>query len=184
MRWRKKLGWVGGMLIALFLLLQAVPYGRAHENPGVVREPPWDSPRTRELAVRACFDCHSNESAWPWYSNVAPASWYVQRHVEEGREKLNFSEFGIGAQETSESDQVVRFGTMPPGYYTPLHPPRASATPSAYELVRPAATFGIRRRGAALPAEAPTITTQRKEPAKLTITDTAAPRPTPIAIGA
>ncbi|MFN8512258.1 MAG: heme-binding domain-containing protein [Chloroflexia bacterium] len=158
MRWRKKLGWVGGMLIALFLLLQAVPYGRAHENPGVVREPPWDSPRTRELAVRACFDCHSNESAWPWYSNVAPASWYVQRHVEEGREKLNFSEFGIGAQETSESDQVVRFGTMPPGYYTPLHPPARLSDAERDELVRGLqATFGIRRRGAALPAEAPTI---------------------------
>jgi hypothetical protein len=134
------------VLVALFLLLQAVPYGRAHENPSVVREPPWDSPRTRELAVRACFDCHSNETAWPWYSNVAPASWYVQRHVEEGRRQLNFSEFGIGHQEIGHTDEVVRNGEMPPGYYTPLHPSARLSDAERDELMRGLqATFGLRR---------------------------------------
>ena len=59
-------------VVALALLIQLVPYGRAHTNPPVVAEPNWDSPQTRELAVRACFDCHSNETTWPWYSNIAP----------------------------------------------------------------------------------------------------------------
>jgi hypothetical protein len=54
-------------LVAVFVVAQVVPYGRAHENPAVVAEPQWSSPHVRELAERACFDCHSNESRWPWY---------------------------------------------------------------------------------------------------------------------
>ena len=50
------------VLLVGFLLIQLVPYGRAHDNPAVVSEPNWDSPETRALAERACFDCHSNES--------------------------------------------------------------------------------------------------------------------------
>lgn len=124
MRWRKRLGWVGGVLIALFLLLQAVPYGRAHENPGVVREPPWDSPRTRELAVRACFDCHSNETAWPAYAYVAPVSWAIAREVNRGRHKLNLSEWNTGESEQESDDipKVMRRGSMPPRKYLLLHP--------------------------------------------------------------
>jgi hypothetical protein len=59
-------------------------YGRDHSNPPVRIEPRWDRARTRELAVRACFDCHSNQTRWPWYSHVAPISWLVQHDVEEG----------------------------------------------------------------------------------------------------
>lgn len=79
-------------LVALFLLIQLIPYGRQHTNPPVVAEPAWDSPQTRDLAVRACFDCLSNDTVWPWYSNVAPISWLVQRDIDEGRQRLNFSE--------------------------------------------------------------------------------------------
>ena len=73
------------VLLGGFLLMQFVPYGRNHSNPPVISEPHWDSPQTRELAVDACFDCHSNETNWPWYSNIAPVSWMVQRHTDEGR---------------------------------------------------------------------------------------------------
>jgi hypothetical protein len=59
--------------VALFALIQVVPYGRSHTNPPVQSEPKWDSPQTRALAVRACYDCHSNETTWPWYTNVAPS---------------------------------------------------------------------------------------------------------------
>ena len=72
------------------LVIQLIPYGREHSNPAVVSEPPWDSPATRAFAVTACFDCHSNETEWPWYSNIAPMSWLVQRDVDEGRQHLNF----------------------------------------------------------------------------------------------
>jgi mono/diheme cytochrome c family protein len=108
-------------LAVLFVLIQFVPYGHDHTNPAVVAEPGWDSARTRELAVRACFDCHSNESTWPWYSNVAPVSWLVQRDVDEGREQLNFSEWNR-RQEGHEAVETVRERSMPPTVYRLTHP--------------------------------------------------------------
>jgi hypothetical protein len=82
-----------GAAVVLFALAQAVPYGRNHENPPVQAEPIWDSPRTRQLAKRACFDCHSNETTWPWYTNFAPFSWLAYNDVTGGRSALNFSEW-------------------------------------------------------------------------------------------
>lgn len=108
-------------LAALLVVIQLVPYGRDHANPPVTAEPAWDSPETRALAVAACFDCHSNETVWPWYSNVAPVSWLVQRDVDEGREKLNFSEWGR-PQEADEAGETVREGEMPPRQYLITHP--------------------------------------------------------------
>lgn len=110
------------ILAAGALAIQLVPYGRDHTNPPVTGEPPWDSATTRELAVVACFDCHSNETVWPWYSNVAPFSWRLQRHVDEGRAKLNISEWGRRAQETQEIVEAVTEGGMPPWDYLLLHP--------------------------------------------------------------
>jgi mono/diheme cytochrome c family protein len=118
MSWVK---WGLAALLAGFLVIQLVPYGRNHDNPPVVAEPTWDSAQTRELAVRACFDCHSNETVWPWYSNVAPISWLVQRDVDEGREDLNYSEWNR-PQEAGESAETVREGSMPPRSYLLTHP--------------------------------------------------------------
>ena len=109
------------VVLGAFGVIQLVPYGRAHDNPPVLAEPAWDSPRTRSLAALACFDCHSNETVWPWYSNVAPLSWQVQNHVEEGRESLNFSTWGRGEQEAGEAAETVADGSMPPGYYVFTH---------------------------------------------------------------
>ncbi len=103
-------------------LIQLVPYGRNHTNPPLVQEPKWDSPQTRALAVRACFDCHSNETVWRWYSNIAPASWLIQRDVDEGRRRLNFSDWGAQRRERRELGESVLEGSMPPWYYLPIHP--------------------------------------------------------------
>lgn len=102
------------------LALQAVPYGRQHVNPSGRVEPVWDSAVTRELAVRACYDCHSNDTVWPWYSNVAPISWLVQRDVDQGRKELNFSEWDRRQKEARESAKAVRKGEMPPWFYAAL----------------------------------------------------------------
>ena len=117
------------VLVAGFLLIQLVPYGRAHDNPPSVQEPNWDSAQTRELAARACYDCHSNTTVWPWYSNIAPVSWLVQRDVDEGREHLNFSdwnqshaEHGHEEGEVEELGEVVLEGEMPPPNYLLTHP--------------------------------------------------------------
>jgi hypothetical protein len=103
-------------------LSQLVPYGRGHANPPIIGEPAWDTPQTRALVKRACFDCHSNETIWPWYSNIAPISWLVQRDVDEGRQKLNFSEWGRGRIELDEMIEVIREGSMPMPIYMVQHP--------------------------------------------------------------
>ena len=137
--------WVKGGLIgiaALAVIIQVVPYGRDHSNPPVVEEPAWDSVQTRELAVGACFDCHSNETVWPWYSNIAPISWALQRDVEQGREELNFSEWHL-EQEGDEAAETVRDGSMPPWQYTLTHPEaRLSAEQVAALEAGLVATFG------------------------------------------
>ena len=117
---------VVAVLILCPLLLQLVPYGHSHTNPPVVSEPKWDSPQTRALAVRACFDCHSNETKWPWYTNIAPVSWLIQRDVDNGRRRLNFSDWGAPTRgEGRNSNQMGRTilsGSMPPWFYLPPHP--------------------------------------------------------------
>ncbi len=105
-------------LVVVFLVAQAVPYGRNHSNPPITGEPDWAGPKTRELMVRACFDCHSNEVEWPWYSNIAPLSWAVWKHVEDGRNKVNYSEWDRPQREADESFDEVEKGSMPPPYYT------------------------------------------------------------------
>jgi hypothetical protein len=107
-------------VVILFLLLQLVPVDRT--NPPVTREVNWDSLETRELAQRACFDCHSNETIWPWYSYVAPISLPIAHHVEEGREYLNFSEWNGENAELEDVIETIEEGEMPLGNYLPLHP--------------------------------------------------------------
>jgi hypothetical protein len=109
--------------IVLFLLIQLIPYGKDHNNPPVVSEPNWDSQQTKDLAKRACFDCHSNETIWPWYSNIAPVSWLVYRDVTEGRQRMNFSDWqNTHIREAGEIASIINEGEMPPSFYLPLHP--------------------------------------------------------------
>ena len=116
---------LSGCLIAaivLPLLIQLVPYGRNHDNPPVIQEPQWGSAQAEQIARQACYDCHSNETVWPWYTNIAPMSWLIQRDVDEGREVLNFSEWDRGEMEAEEIFEVIREGEMPPRQYTLIHP--------------------------------------------------------------
>ena len=139
MRWLRRL-FIGGL--GLLALIQLLPYGRDHTNPPVVAEPAWDSTETRELAVRACFDCRSNETVWPWYSNIAPMSWVLQRDVDEGREHLNFSGWQR-EQEGEEAAETVDEGTMPPGNYLLTHPEaRLDDVENAALIAGLGATFG------------------------------------------
>jgi hypothetical protein len=111
-------------LIVAFLLIQAVPYGHDHANPPTVREPAWDSPASRALAKRACFDCHSNETVWPWYTWVAPVSWLISRDVSEGRRELNFTEWQGGRREGEKASEIreqIEKGEMPPIPYRLMH---------------------------------------------------------------
>jgi len=131
------------VLIAGFLILQLVPYGRNHSNPPLVAEPAWNSPQTRDYFMQVCGDCHSNETVWPWYSNIAPVSWLVQRDVDEGRSYLNISEWGTREFEAEDSAELYKEGEMPPAQYYPAHPKaRLSDNDRGAFLQGPVTTFG------------------------------------------
>ncbi len=110
--------------VAALALAQLVPVSR--ENPPVESEVPVAG-EARTVLVRACFDCHSNQTVWPWYSRIAPASWLLAKDVREGREELNFStwtRYDAKKQRKllRESLEEVREGEMPLRVYTLAHP--------------------------------------------------------------
>ena len=115
-----------GIFLALamlfFGLIQLVPYGRNHTDPGIVQEPAWNDPQTRDLAARACFDCHSSQTNWPWYTNIAPISWLTQHDVDEGRRRLNFSDWNPNSRTVRSISRAISEGNMPPSYYRMIHP--------------------------------------------------------------
>ena len=123
--------------VLTFLLIQLVPYGHAHSNPPGTGEPDWATPRTRELMVNACFSCHSNEVEYPPYASVAPISWMVQHHVDEGREAVNYSNFATDRGEADNTVEVTEEGEMPPAYFTRfgLHPDANLSQAEMEELI-------------------------------------------------
>ena len=161
----KVAGVIVGIIVLGFVAIQFIPVNRT--SPAVVQEPNWDSPQTRALAERACFDCHSNETKWPWYSKIAPVSWIVADHVSEGRAALNLSEWGVAGQphevrgevgeenegaergegrEGVEVDEVVNTineGEMPLWDYLLMHPEARLSTAETKALISGLqATFG------------------------------------------
>ncbi len=132
--WARTLALNALIALIFFGAIQLVPVSR--ENPPVRREPVWDSPETRALAQAACFDCHSNETVWPWYARIAPPSWVIWYDVTEGREALNFSEWDRHTDDeyidpadsfppktlSERIEAVIRNGSMPPGTYRLAHP--------------------------------------------------------------
>lgn len=128
----KVIAWI---LVGLFGVIQLLPVGAGRTNPPVVQEPAWDSPRTRELFFRACADCHTNTSKWPWYSHVAPASWLVLHDVAEGREHLNASEWNRPQKHARHAAKEVREGDMPLWLYEVAHPRARLSASERQELV-------------------------------------------------
>jgi mono/diheme cytochrome c family protein len=109
-------------LLGFLVVIQIVPYGRSHTNPPVVQEPAWDSPATRALAQKACFDCHSNETRWPGYASIAPMSWLIQNDVNNGRRHMNFSEWQLPQEHADDAAEQIREKEMPLPHYLWLHP--------------------------------------------------------------
>ncbi|HLA43602.1 MAG TPA: heme-binding domain-containing protein [Aggregatilineales bacterium] len=121
--------WIVGTVVAVItglVLIQLIPAGGLtdslkRENPAITSPVEWTSPEAESLARTACYDCHSNETQWRWYSKIAPVSWVVARDVNAGREELNFSEYNTSEVELEEIAESVR-DEMPPFQYTFLHP--------------------------------------------------------------
>ncbi|EOQ90513.1 heme-binding domain protein [Leptospira yanagawae serovar Saopaulo str. Sao Paulo = ATCC 700523] len=112
------------LLFSVFLFFQLFPVPR--ENPPVTAE--IDAPNeVKTILKRSCYDCHSNETVWPLYSYIFPISYLVTNHVTEGREELNFSDFGSLAERKQRKKiyevwEQVDEGEMPPKDYQLLHP--------------------------------------------------------------
>lgn len=112
-----------GVSNVVFRFIQLVPYGQVHTNPPVISEPHWDSHQTRDLAKRACFDCHSNETIWRLYSNVALISWLVYKDVAEVRQQFNFSEWQISyLKDAEEFIEIINKGDDTPFHNLLMHP--------------------------------------------------------------
>ena len=116
--------WAIGVLTIAFVAIQLVPVDRT--NPPVETEV-LATVEVRSILRRACYDCHSNETVWPWYSRIAPISWLVARDVHEGREELNLSTWNQYTakqqlKKLKETWDEVAEGEMPPWTYLPLHP--------------------------------------------------------------
>lgn len=110
------------IILGVLVVANVVPWF-LQTNPPVVREPAWDSPQTRALAKRACFDCHSNETVWPVYARIAPISWLATLDTLKGRQTINFSAWGVRRREgEDETTREIERGSMPPGNYLALHP--------------------------------------------------------------
>ena len=123
--------------IVLIALIQFVPV--QHSNPPAADPVVFADPKAEAIAKRSCYDCHSNQTTWPWYSYIAPFSWYTINHVEEGRARLNFSDVaatlaqprrergGEGGEQQTTADlaehsaETIDRGSMPPSYYTLIH---------------------------------------------------------------
>ena len=134
-------------LIGLSILIQFIPYGKDHVNPPIISEVKWDSPKTKSLFMKACADCHSHETKWPWYSNVAPVSWFIYHDVKEGREHFNVSAWGH--QEENEGDEAaetIEEGEMPLNVYLLAHPEaRLSADEKKSLILGLKNTFGEKK---------------------------------------
>jgi hypothetical protein len=121
---RRVAGWTIGILAVAFVAIQLLPVDRT--NPPVESEVPAP-PEVRAVLKRACYDCHSNETVWPWYARVAPVSFLLAHDVSEGREALNFSTWNRldtkqRVKAMQESWEEVQEGEMPPWFYLPPHP--------------------------------------------------------------
>ena len=130
----RRIFWIA---LALFLVIQLVPSERT--NPPVQTDLPAPAD-IRSILHRACYDCHSNETHWPWYSAVAPVSWLVIHDVDEARDHMNFSTWNAYDEEEQrdhleECWEEIEDGEMPLWYYLPLHP-SARLTDAEKEKIR------------------------------------------------
>lgn len=117
--------YIGLALVVIgFIAIQIWSFSRTFTNPPVVETPLWDSEQTYLLVQRACYDCHSHETEWPWYSKLWPLSITIESDVIEGRKVFNFSEWkGVYTQEEIEAmAETVGQEQMPLPLYIVLHP--------------------------------------------------------------
>ena len=124
------LKWIAIVLVVIFIGIQFVRPART--NPQVdeaqtIFARTQMTPEVSAILERSCRDCHSNKTVWPWYTNVAPISWWLSDHVTHGRNDLNISEWGLMDKDRQERKlrqicDEVSDNLMPLSSYLPMHP--------------------------------------------------------------
>ncbi|MEK6337441.1 MAG: heme-binding domain-containing protein [Acidobacteriota bacterium] len=124
------LKWIAIVLVVMFIGIQFVRPART--NPQVdeaqtIFARTQMTPEVSAILDRSCRDCHSNKTVWPWYTNVAPISWWLSNHVNDGRKDMNFSEWGQLAHDRQDRKlrqicDEVSDNIMPLSSYLPMHP--------------------------------------------------------------
>jgi len=122
--------WLLISLICLFILIQLKRPART--NPAVDESQTIEvhtqlTTEAKDILSRSCNDCHSNKTVWPWYTNVAPVSWWIADHIKEGRQNLNLSEWAKLDRDRQDRKlrqicDEVEDGAMPLSSYLPMHP--------------------------------------------------------------
>jgi hypothetical protein len=137
------------LVAAAFAALQLIPPEKISPdykfpgNPPVNQQFQWDSPQTEQLARAACYDCHSNETRYPWYAYVTPASWLINDDVNVARDALNFSTWEKSEIDLNDMIDVIQDGAMPKSIYLPLHPEANLSAGQKTQLIAGLrATFG------------------------------------------
>jgi len=133
------------ILLGLLVLFLAIQFVRLPKNSGpaagtddlIVRTAP--DPEARRLLETACYDCHSNQTRYPWYAEIQPVGWWLANHIKEGKGKLNFSTFGQltpkrAAHKLEECSLAVAEGEMPLTSYKLAHPD-ARLTPAQQKFL-------------------------------------------------
>ncbi len=120
------------MLVILLIVLIAIQFFRPARNRSASPSPADISTiypvsaNVNSVLEKACYDCHSNNTRYPWYANIQPVAWWLDDHIREGKHDLNFSEFAsyrIGKQyrKLEEVIDLVKQGDMPLQSYTIVH---------------------------------------------------------------
>jgi hypothetical protein len=120
-------------LLGVLFVFVAIQFFRVSKNQEINSGPTHvyvlypTSVTVKQILIKACTDCHSNHTQYPWYANVQPVSWWLANHIQEGKKHLNFSEFGNYKLEDQEQifDEIIEEvtnGSMPLSSYNWLHP--------------------------------------------------------------
>lgn len=133
--WKKR--HIPVLVIVLLLAIQLIPVDRSN---GPETAPLRAAPEVLAVFQQSCFDCHSQQTVWPWYAKVAPVSWWVAHHVTEGREKLDFSSWENlpGDRKRKLAGEIydeAAQGEMPLRGYPQMHP-AARVTGAELNLIK------------------------------------------------
>lgn len=123
---KKKLLWIVLGLIVIIQFIRPTKNNNPEVSANQIYSMYATSNEVKTILDKACNDCHSNVTKYPWYNNIQPIAWFVSHHVNEGKEHLNFSEFGAynPKRQSKKLDEVideVKEGGMPLSSYTLIH---------------------------------------------------------------